>query len=110
MIQEGYHLYLAGGPDPNVMRLTCLGMLDDMWRSRAITLEEIRSGARPRRDPGDGRPREPSTLSTERSSADEPTDADRHGSPNRTQVGRLASATLARSLGALGRTRPEGPP
>jgi hypothetical protein len=43
MIQEGYHLYLSGGPDPNVMRLTCLGMLDDMWRSKAITLEEIRT-------------------------------------------------------------------
>ncbi len=43
MIQEGYHIYLTGGPDPNVMRLTCLGMLNDMWRSRAITLEEIRS-------------------------------------------------------------------
>lgn len=42
MIQEGYHFYLSGGPDPNVMRLTCLGMLDDMWRSRAITLAEIR--------------------------------------------------------------------
>jgi hypothetical protein len=42
MIQEGYRFYLSGGPDPNVMRLTCLGMLDDMWRSRAITLEEIR--------------------------------------------------------------------
>lgn len=42
MIQEGYHLYLAGGPDPDVMRLTCLGMLADMWRSRPITLAEIR--------------------------------------------------------------------
>jgi hypothetical protein len=43
MIQEGYHLYLSDGPDPNVMRLTCLGMLNDMWRSKAITLEEIRT-------------------------------------------------------------------
>lgn len=43
MIQEGYHFYLTGGPDPNVMRLTCLGMLDIMWRSRAITLAEIRA-------------------------------------------------------------------
>jgi hypothetical protein len=25
------------------MRLTCLGMLNDMWRARAITLEEIRA-------------------------------------------------------------------
>jgi len=42
MIQEGYHLWLAGGKDPNVMRLTCLGMLDEMWRVRPITLDEIR--------------------------------------------------------------------
>jgi hypothetical protein len=43
MIQEGYHLYLTDGPDANVMRLTCLGMLDDMWKARAITLAEIRA-------------------------------------------------------------------
>jgi len=42
LIQEGYHLWLRG-PDTNVMRLTCLGMLDDMWRARAITVEEIRA-------------------------------------------------------------------
>jgi hypothetical protein len=42
MIQQGYHLYLEGGPDPNVMRLTCLGMLDVMWKARSITLAEIR--------------------------------------------------------------------
>lgn len=42
MIQEGYHLWLSGA-DTNVMRLTCLGMLDDMWRARAITLAEIRA-------------------------------------------------------------------
>ncbi|WP_295577513.1 hypothetical protein [uncultured Lamprocystis sp.] len=42
LIQEGYHLWLSGA-DTNVMRLTCLGMLDDMWRARAITLEEIRA-------------------------------------------------------------------
>lgn len=41
MIQEGYHLWLSG-KDTNVMRLTCLGMLDEMWRSRPITLDEIR--------------------------------------------------------------------
>ena len=41
MIQEGYHFWLSGA-DTNVMRLTCLGMLDDMWRARAITLAEIR--------------------------------------------------------------------
>ncbi|HYN77079.1 MAG TPA: hypothetical protein VES73_04715 [Lamprocystis sp. (in: g-proteobacteria)] len=42
MIQEGYHLWLSGA-DANVMRLTCLGMLDDMWRARAITVAEIRA-------------------------------------------------------------------
>jgi hypothetical protein len=43
MIQEGYHFWFAADGDPNVMRLTCLGMLDDMWRSRPITLQEIRA-------------------------------------------------------------------
>lgn len=43
LIQEGYHFYLGNGPDPNAMRLTCLGMLDDMWRSRSITLAQIRA-------------------------------------------------------------------
>jgi hypothetical protein len=43
MIQEGYHFWLGDGPDPNLMRLTCLGMLDDMPRARPPTLEEIRS-------------------------------------------------------------------
>jgi hypothetical protein len=42
LIQEGYHLWLEGGPDSDVMRLTCLGMLDDMWRARPPTLDEIR--------------------------------------------------------------------
>lgn len=43
LVQEGYHLWLSGAADPNVMRLTCLGMLDDMWRARAPTLAEIRA-------------------------------------------------------------------
>lgn len=43
LIQEGYHLWLSGLSDPNVMRLTCLGMLDDMWRARAPTLAEVRA-------------------------------------------------------------------
>jgi hypothetical protein len=43
MVQEGYHLWLESGPDPNVMRLTCLGMLDDLWRARPPTIDEIRS-------------------------------------------------------------------
>jgi hypothetical protein len=42
LIQVGYHLWLKG-PDRNVLRLTCLGMLDDMWKARAITLTEIRA-------------------------------------------------------------------
>lgn len=42
LIQEGYHLWLNGGPDPNVMRLTCLGSLDELWRARPPTLDEIR--------------------------------------------------------------------
>jgi hypothetical protein len=43
LIQEGYHLWLADGPDPDVMRLTCLGMLDEMWRARPPTLDEVRA-------------------------------------------------------------------
>jgi hypothetical protein len=43
MIQEGYHFWFAADGDPNAMRLTCLGMLDDMSRSRPITLQEIRA-------------------------------------------------------------------
>ena len=42
LIQEGYHLWLSGAADPNVMRLTCLGRLDDMSRARAPTLVELR--------------------------------------------------------------------
>ena len=42
LIQEGYHLWLADGLDAEVMRLTCLGMLDEMWRARPPTLDEIR--------------------------------------------------------------------
>jgi hypothetical protein len=42
MIQEGYHFWLAG-PDANLMRLTCLGRLDDIAWSEPPTLEEIRS-------------------------------------------------------------------
>lgn len=42
LIQEGYHLWLGDGPDPEVTRLTCLGMLDEMSRARPPTLAEIR--------------------------------------------------------------------
>lgn len=43
LIQEGYHLWLGGGPDADVMRLTCLGLLDEMWRALPPTLYEIRA-------------------------------------------------------------------
>lgn len=43
LIQEGYHLWLGSGADADVMRLTCLGMLDEMWRARPPTLEEIQA-------------------------------------------------------------------
>lgn len=43
MIQEGYHFWLEGGPDRNLMRLTCLGRLDDMPWAKAPTLDEIRA-------------------------------------------------------------------
>jgi len=42
MIQEGYHFWLSKGPDPDVMRLTCLGMLDEMAWAKPPTLDEIR--------------------------------------------------------------------
>jgi hypothetical protein len=42
LIQEGYHLWLGGGPDADVMRLTCLGVLAEMWQAQPPTLEEIR--------------------------------------------------------------------
>jgi len=43
LIQEGYHLWLGGGPDPEVMRLTCLGLLQEMWQAQPPTLDEIRT-------------------------------------------------------------------
>jgi hypothetical protein len=42
MIQTGYHLWLDDSADPNLMRLTCLGMLADPAESFPPTLEEIR--------------------------------------------------------------------
>lgn len=66
LIQEGYHLWLGGGPDPDVIRLTCLGLLDEMWRARPPTLMEIRSalGDLASLDLGSRRtPRDPSLTS-----------------------------------------------
>jgi hypothetical protein len=40
---EGYHLWLGSGEQPRVMRLTCVGIVDDMPESRPPTIEEIRS-------------------------------------------------------------------
>lgn len=46
MIQEGYHFWLSG-PDANLMRLTCLGMLDDIVWAEPPTLVEIRAALGP---------------------------------------------------------------
>ncbi len=43
LIQEGYHFWLDASVDPNLMRLTCLGLLADMWEARPPTLDEIRA-------------------------------------------------------------------
>ncbi len=43
LVQEGYHFWLASPKDPNLMRLTCLGLLADMWEARPPRLDEIRA-------------------------------------------------------------------
>lgn len=43
MIQTGYHFWLDDAADPNLMRLTCLGVLDDPAYAYPPTLTEIRS-------------------------------------------------------------------
>lgn len=43
MVRLGYHFWLDGGEDPNLMRLTCLGRMDIPVFTRAPTLAEIRS-------------------------------------------------------------------
>jgi hypothetical protein len=43
MIRQGYHFWLDGSHDPNLMRMTCLGRLDDPAYTRAPTLAEIRA-------------------------------------------------------------------
>ena len=41
-IYEGYHLWLENPDQPNVMRMTCIGVFDEMWRARPPTVLEIR--------------------------------------------------------------------
>jgi hypothetical protein len=43
MIRQGYHFWLDDSHDPNLMRMTCLGRLDDPASTRAPTLAEIRA-------------------------------------------------------------------
>lgn len=43
MIRQGYHFWLDDSHDPNLMRMTCLGRLDDPAYTRAPTLAEIRA-------------------------------------------------------------------
>ncbi|NEX21104.1 hypothetical protein G3480_12410 [Thiorhodococcus mannitoliphagus] len=43
MVRFGYHFWLDDGQDPNLMRMTCLGRLDDPAYTRPPTLEEIRA-------------------------------------------------------------------
>ncbi|MEY6434141.1 hypothetical protein ABC977_17210 [Thioalkalicoccus limnaeus] len=43
MIREGYHLWLGGLVDPNLMRLTCLGLFDDAATAKPPTLTEMRA-------------------------------------------------------------------
>ncbi|NCA69852.1 MAG: hypothetical protein EOM91_07050 [Sphingobacteriia bacterium] len=43
MVRFGYHFWLDDGQDPNLMRLTCLGRLDDPAATRPPTLREIQA-------------------------------------------------------------------
>jgi hypothetical protein len=43
MIRQGYHFWLDDSHDDNLMRMTCLGRLDDPAYTRPPTLEEIRA-------------------------------------------------------------------
>ncbi|QVL49045.1 MAG: hypothetical protein KFB96_00425 [Thiocapsa sp.] len=43
MIRPGYHFWLDDSHDPNLLRMTCLGRLDDPAYTRAPTLAEIRA-------------------------------------------------------------------
>ena len=43
MIYEGYHLWLESSSQPNVMRLTCRGVIDIPWQARRPSIAEIRA-------------------------------------------------------------------
>jgi hypothetical protein len=43
MVRFGYHFWLDDSQDPNLMRLTCLGRLDDPAFTRPPTLSEIQA-------------------------------------------------------------------
>ncbi|MCG6895754.1 MAG: hypothetical protein LJE61_10660 [Thiocapsa sp.] len=43
MIQQGYHFWLDDSRQPNLMRLTCLGRLDDPAYTRPPTIAEIQA-------------------------------------------------------------------
>jgi hypothetical protein len=43
MIYEGYHLWLDSPSQPNVMRLTCRGVIDEPWKARRPSIAEIRA-------------------------------------------------------------------
>lgn len=41
-IYEGYHFWFDSPEQPNVMRMTCIGVFEDMWKARPPTIAEIR--------------------------------------------------------------------
>jgi hypothetical protein len=43
LIHEGYHFWLESKDQPNVMRLTCVGVFEDMPEARPPTLADIRA-------------------------------------------------------------------
>jgi hypothetical protein len=43
LIYEGYHLWLDNPAQPGVMRMTCIGVLADMWEARPPTVADIRA-------------------------------------------------------------------
>ncbi len=43
MIYEGYHFWFERTEQPNLMRMTCIGVFDDMWEAKPPTITEIRA-------------------------------------------------------------------
>lgn len=41
LIYQGYHLWLDSAEQPDVLRLTCIGLFSEMWEAKPPTLEEI---------------------------------------------------------------------